>query len=135
MAMRSIANVLGFGLVLLLISGCSVFSDRVAPIEITTKPIQKPELVLPKVDPLNMREIKWVIITEENYQDVVEEAKKAGRPIAFFALTDQGYANLGLNFSDIRALVQQQQAIIAAYERYYKDAEKVLDGAVTVESN
>lgn len=135
MAMRSIANVLGFGLVLLLISGCSVFSERVAPIEITTKPIQKPELVLPKVDPLNMREIKWVIITEENYQDVVEEAKKAGRPIAFFALTDQGYANLGLNFSDIRALVQQQQAIIAAYERYYKDAEKALDGAVTVESN
>jgi len=45
-------------------------------------------------------------------------------------LTGEGYENLGLNFSDIRALVQQQQAIIVAYENYYKAAEDALDGAV-----
>jgi hypothetical protein len=41
---------------------------------------------------------------------------------------------LGLNFSDIRALVQQQQAIIAAYEGYYKEAEQALDKAVVVDN-
>lgn len=47
-----------------------------------------------------------------------------------FVLTGDGYANLGLNFSDIRAMVQQQQQIILAYERYYKDAEAAMDNAV-----
>jgi hypothetical protein len=50
-----------------------------------------------------------------------------------YALTGEGYGNLSLNFSDIRALVQQQQAIIAAYEGYYEAAEDALDGAVVVE--
>jgi hypothetical protein len=30
-------------------------------------------------------------------------------------------------------MVQQQQAIIAAYERYYKQAEQALEDAVVVE--
>jgi hypothetical protein len=46
-----------------------------------------------------------------------------------FVLTGEGYENLGLNFSDIRALVQQQQAIIVAYENYYQAAEVALDEA------
>jgi len=76
-----------------------------------------------------MKEVKWIIITPENMEQVVEEAKKQGRPIAFFALTDQGYANLGLNFSSIRAYIQQQKAIIAAYENYYKKSNEALDKA------
>lgn len=76
-----------------------------------------------------MREITWVIITEANYEEVFAELKKNGRPLAVFGLTDQGYANLGLNLSDIRALVQQQQAIIAAYESYQKSADKVIEDA------
>lgn len=84
---------------------------------------------MPGADALNMREVKWVIITPENFEQVVEEAKKSGRPIAFFALTDEGYANLGMNFSSIRAYIQQQQAIILAYENYYKNANEALDKA------
>ena len=48
-----------------------------------------------------------------------------------FVLTGDGYENLGMNFSDIRALVQQQQQIILAYERYYRDAEAAMDSATT----
>jgi hypothetical protein len=52
-----------------------------------------------------------------------------GAPLGIFVLTAQGYENLGLNFSDIRALVQQQQQIIIAYENYYKASVKALDDA------
>lgn len=76
-----------------------------------------------------MREVTWVIITESNYEEVFADLKKNGRPLAVFGLTDQGYANLGLNLSDIRALVQQQQAIIAAYKNYQKSADKVIEEA------
>ena len=98
-------------------------------IEVSAKPVEKPELVLPKADQLSMREVKWVIITPENFNDVVEEAKKNGRPIAFFALTDKGYENLGLNLSDLRTFIQQQQSIIAAYDAYYKKSNEALDKA------
>ena len=90
-------NVLGCGLAILLLSSCSSF-QTVDPVVISTKPLDRPELILPPTD-------------------------------AFFALTGDGYANLGLNFSDIRAYVQQQKTIIAAYEAYYKDSEEVINSA------
>lgn len=127
MASRSIMNVLGCGLAILLISGCAAPMPQ--RIEVSAKPVQKPELVLPPVDQLRMREVDWTIITPENFEEKVEEIKKSGRPVVFFALTDKGYENLGLNFSDIRAFVQQQKAIIAAYENYYKNANDALDKA------
>ena len=126
MVKRSIVNVLGCGLAILLLSSCST---PVKQIQVTAKPIEKPELTLPPVDKVEMKEVKWVIITEENYQQVFDELKKSGRPLAVFGLTDKGYAHLGENLSSIRALVQQQKTIIAAYEAYYKNAEKALENA------
>lgn len=76
-----------------------------------------------------MRRVEWVIINEENMDEKIAELTKGGAPLAIFALTAQGYENLGLNFSDIRAMVQQQQQIILAYENYYKEANKALDDA------
>jgi hypothetical protein len=127
MASRSIMNVLGCGLAILLISGCAAPMPQ--RIEVSAKPVQKPELVLPNADQLRMREVEWTIITPENFEAKIEEIKKSGRPVVFFALTDKGYENLGLNFSDIRAFIQQQKAIIAAYENYYKNANEALDKA------
>lgn len=72
-------------------------------------------------------------MTAENFDDKVRELESSGRPIAFFALTDKGYENLGLNLSDLRAYIQQQQAIVAAYRQYYEKAEEALDGAVKEE--
>jgi hypothetical protein len=126
MANRLITSVLGFGLVTLLISGCSTAPQR---IEVSAKPVAKPELVLPPVDQLRMREVDWTLITPENFEEEVAKLKASGRPIVFFALTDKGYENLGLNFSDIRAFIQQQKAIIIAYENYYKSATEALDKA------
>ena len=126
MVKHSIASVLGFGLVLLLISGCSSTPQK---IQVSASPIEKPQLTLPNVDELSMKEVTWVIITEENYEKVFADLKKSGRPLAIFGVTDKGYAHLGENLSAIRALIQQQQTIIAAYETYYKNAEDALDNA------
>ena len=76
-----------------------------------------------------MRRVEWVIINEENIDDKLAVLTAGGAPLAIFALTAQGYENLGLNFSDIRALVQQQQQIILAYENYYKEANQALEDA------
>jgi hypothetical protein len=128
MQMRSIASVLGIMTLSLFLAGCS--SRMPQPIEITTKPIDKPELVLPNASELNMREVKWVLVTPDNYEKVFAELGKDGRPVVLFGLTDKGYENLGLNLSDLRAYIQQQQSIMAAYEAYYKSAEEAMTDAV-----
>lgn len=98
-------------------------------IEVSAKPIDKPELVLPNVDQLRMKEVQWVLITPDNFEEKVAEIEKTGRPVVLFALTDEGYENISMNFSSIRAFIQQQKAIIAAYENYYKNANEALDEA------
>ena len=121
-----IANVLGCGLVVLLLTSCTSMPQV---LEVSAKPVDKPVLVLPSVDQLNMRDVKWIVVTPDNWEAAVAELEKTGRPVVLFGLTDQGYEDLGLNFSDIRALVQQQQAIIVAYEGYYNASEQALDKA------
>lgn len=85
------------------------------------------------MDELNLRPVEWIIINEANLEQKISELKAGGRPLAMFVLTGDGYENLGLNFSDIRALVQQQQAIIVAYKNYYQQAETALENAVVKE--
>ena len=113
-------NALGCGLVILLLSNCT--KPLPQQIQVSAKPIEKPQLVLPQADVLNMRDVEWIIVTPENYQ------KASGRPIALFAMTDKGYENLGLNLSDLRAYVQQQNIIIAAYKEYYTQSEAAIQG-------
>lgn len=132
---RLIVNALGFTMISLSLAGCSWISLGPKPqtIQVSTKPVEKPQLILPNADELNLRDVQWFVLTPENFEEKVAEAKESGRPIAFFALTDKGYENLGLNLSDLRAYVQQQQAIIAAYKQYYVEAEEALENAVVEE--
>jgi len=81
-----------------------------------------------------MKTVEWIVINEANVDQVIAKLQSEGKAFALYALTGDGYGNLSLNFSNIRALVQQQQAIIAAYEGYYKEAEQALDKAVIVDN-
>lgn len=110
------------------LAACSSQPQR---IEVSAKPIDKPTLTLPPVDELNMRPVEWIVINEANLEQVIADLQSRGKVLAVYALTGEGYGNLSLNFSDIRALVQQQQAIIAAYEGYYQQAEEAMDNAVS----
>ncbi len=126
MQSRSTVNALGFTIALLTISACS---PPVREINISAKPVEKPELVLPKSDRLNTRDVEWVVITPENFQEVVSKLSAKGKPLVFFALTDEGYEAMALNLSDLRGFIQQQQAIIVAYEGYYIDSNSALEAA------
>jgi hypothetical protein len=78
-----------------------------------------------------MREMKWIVVTEENAELVFEILRKTGRPVALFSLDGKGYENAALNLSNLRAFIQQQHAIIAAYKEYYNKANAVIDKANT----
>ena len=126
MVKRSIVNVLGFLTIIALTSACSSLPKQIF---VSSEPIEKPKLILPESDELDLREVEWVILVKENWEEQWAKLENSGDALAFFATTDSGYENLGLNYSDIRAFIQQQEAILAAYRSYYLEAEEEFNEA------
>lgn len=103
----------------LLLAACGSSNiEPVKPVEVRTVEVQKPAPVVPTVDQLRLREVKWVILTPENIDEKFKEIKKGD--LVFFALTTDGYENIALNLSDVRSMIDQQKKIIAIYESQYK---------------
>lgn len=102
---------------LLLVTACSSRPDQVV---VNTKPIERSPLVLPQADQFSSRDVKWIVVTPDNVQEVFDKLEADGRPIVIFALTEDGWENLTLNMADLLKLVQQQKAINIAYEEYYQ---------------
>jgi len=111
---------------LALLAGCTSTPRQ---IEISAKPIDKPNLILPPAQQLNLKDVEWVIITQENAEEVFAQLLKDKKDPMLIGLTDEGYEILSLNYSDIMAYIQQQNAIIKAYRNYYEESEKALEDA------
>lgn len=75
--------------------------------------VEKPELVLPELSPLNLKPIKWEVLTSENQKEKFENHD------VYFALSKEGYESLALNHLDISEYIQQLFVVINAYEQYY----------------
>ena len=116
---------------LLFVAACGAKAPE--PIKISTSPVERPELVLPEADPVKLRDVNWVVITDENYETVFKELADSGENIVLIGLTDKGYQNLSLNLNDLRTYIQQQNAIILAYRNYYIRSQSALDGAVKLD--
>lgn len=101
-----------------ILSACS--SVRPTPVEIITVTEPRPNIVLPKVDEFRARNVEWIVVTPENVEQVFNDLKDKNMSVVLFSLSDTGYENISLNMADIIKLIQQQQSIIAAYERYYE---------------
>ncbi len=84
---------------------------------VKTQPVATPKPIVPPVDQLRMRDVKWIVITPENIEE--HFAALGSGEVVLFAVTAQGYENLALNLSDVRANIDQYKAVIAVYERSF----------------
>lgn len=126
MAENLTLSALGFLITLTVLSGCA---NKPQELEISTTPIEKPQLVLPQLDQITTRPVEWIVITPENVETVFEDLRKNNQRVVVFAITADGYENISLNLNDIRTYIQQQQLIVAAYNQYYQESESALDAA------
>lgn len=101
-------------------------SPEVQQIQVTAKPIDKPTLVLPKADQIHARDIAWIVLTPDNYEQVLADLSAKGQPPVIFGLTPDGYKALSLNLNDLRTYIQQQNSIITAYNNYYVRADAAM---------
>ena len=115
---RLIGNVLVFGLTAILLSSCAA---GVKVIDTYTREKKREPLALADPKPLALQDIDWIIITKDNADEVFEIIKNdKNGDYALFALTDNGYEKLALNFADIRNKIAEQRQIILSYKDYYE---------------
>ena len=116
---RLIVSALVFGL---LLNGCAGLAVK----EISNYKIEKKRepLDLPMPLPLELIDVEWIVVTKDNVDEVMEKVKAEGGDYALFAVTDEGYKKLSLNFADIRNKLYEQQQIILSYKEYYEDGER-----------
>tara|TARA_R100001509_G_scaffold147424_1_gene104784 strand:+ start:8 stop:367 length:360 start_codon:yes stop_codon:yes gene_type:complete len=115
---RLIGNVLVFGLVAILLSSCAAGVKVIDTYKIEKK---REPLALADPKPLELQDIDWIIITKDNADEVFEKIKNdKNGDYALFALTDNGYEKLALNFADIRNKIAEQRQIILSYKDYYE---------------
>lgn len=118
--MKKIINVLICSLVL---SGCSSLKN--GKLEVITKPIEKPKLDVQLPDPVRMQPLEWVLITDKNYNEVIEKVKDPNGLVFLVALDEQNYKNLAINNASILKYLREQKAVIAAYRKYYEKPKEV----------
>jgi len=105
---------------LVFLAACSSSQEieTAAPVEVRTVQVPRPAPIVPEVDQLRLRNVQWIIITPENIEEKFAQIQSG--EIVLFAVTAEGYENIALNLSDVRALIAQQQRIIAIYKSQFR---------------
>jgi hypothetical protein len=115
-------RILSILLILPLISGCASFSlfDKTPRVEVKTTAVERTKLNLPEPTPLSGRDVRWVVITPNNAEQVWKDLKEKNIDLVLFGLTDVGYEQLSLSMAEIRNFITQQRVIILKYKEYYE---------------
>ena len=110
----------------LTMSGCS----SIKQLDIFTMEVERQPLDLEKPTIQQLEELKWIIITSENADEVFKKMKEKGIDPVIFGLSDNDFKLLAKNFAQIRAHMMKLNVMIDEYKDYYesdiinKDKEK-----------
>ena len=67
-----------------------------------------------------LEELKWIIITSENADEVFKKMKEQGLDPVVFGLSDNDFQLLSKNFAQIRAHMMKLNVMIDEYKNYYE---------------
>lgn len=101
----------------LALSGCATLKKELV---VRTKPVEKPRLDVPLPQPVKMQPMQWVVITDKNYNDVIETVKDSNGLVFLVALDESSYKNLAINNANLLRYIREEKAVIAAYKQYYE---------------
>ena len=109
-----------FAIVLIVfLTGCSIGGEKKIKIFSVEEP--RKNLDYPMPTPLQLEEIKWIIITSENAQEVFAKLEAAGIDPVLFGVTDKDYQLLSKNFAQIRQKLQETNNLLEEYKKYYEE--------------
>lgn len=121
--MYNIKNIFLVLILAIAVSGCS----SVKKLDIFKTEVERAKLNLDKPTPPELEQIKWIIITSENAEEVFKKLEEQGIDPVLWGLTDKDFELLAKNFARIRNQLKITNDLLDKYKEYYEpktDAKK-----------
>ena len=107
-------------LLTLLLSSCGYIRKPEKEIVVKTVEVQKIEPIQPQPKPGDMIDVKFYVVTEENYEEFKEKFMKTNNDYVFYAVSVHDYENLAFNMAELYRYIRQQKEIMIYYEKAVK---------------
>ena len=107
-------------LFIILLTGCS----SIKKLDIFTTEVERQELALEKPTLAKLENLKWIIITSDNADEVFAKLVEQGIDPVLFGLTDKDFQLIAKNFAQIRNHMKATNDLIDAYKEYYEPKKK-----------
>ena len=121
MVQRNYLTISSLLLLTLLLSSCGYLRKPEKEIVVQTVEVQKVIPVQPQPKPIDMTDVKFYVVTEENYDEFKEKFMKINNDFVFYVVSVHDYENLALNMSELYRYIKQQKEIVVYYEKAVTD--------------
>ena len=92
----------------------------VKQLEIFKTEVEREKLNLKKPTALELEQLRWIIITSENAEEVFKKLEEQGIDPVLFGLTDKDFELLAKNFARIRNQLKITNDLLDKYKEYYE---------------
>ena len=96
----------------------------VKTLEIFKKEVPRENLNLEKPTPLELENLRWIIITSKNAEEVFKKLEEQGIDPVLWGLTDKDFELLAKNFARIRNQLKITNDLLDQYKEYYEPTEE-----------
>ena len=118
---KSILNVLLLLILTIFLTSCS----GVKQLSIFKEEVPRAKLNLEKPTPLELENLRWIIITSNNAEEVFKKLEEQGIDPVLWGLTDKDFELLAKNFARIRNQLKITNDLLDKYKEYYEPKEEV----------
>ena len=115
-SLKLIVSVLVSLILLTSLTSCS----GVKELTIFKKKIEREKLNLNKPTPLELENLRWIIITSNNAEEVFKKLEEQGIDPVLWGLTDKDFELLAKNFAQIRNQLKITNDLLDKYKEYYE---------------
>ena len=119
MLQRSL-KLIGSVLVSLILITSLTSCSGVKELTIFKKKIEREKLNIAKPTPLQLEQLRWIIITSENAEEVFKRLEEEGIDPVLFGLTDKDFQLIAKNFAQIRNQLKITNDLLDKYKEYYE---------------
>ena len=119
MLQRSLKLILSVLVSLILITSLTSCSG-VKTLEIFKQEVEREKLNLNKPTPLELENLRWIIITSNNAEEVFKKLEEQGIDPVLWGLTDKDFELLAKNFAQIRNQLKITNDLLDKYKEYYE---------------
>ena len=117
---KLIVNVLLSLILITSLTSCS----GVKQLEIFKQEVEREKLNLNKPTPLELENLRWIIITSNNAEEVFKKLEEQGIDPVLWGLTDKDFELLAKNFAQIRNQLKITNDLLDKYKEYYEPEKK-----------